>query len=920
VGSPKLFPLVTLMAVTLSIRCGNTDVSCRAYGAYAVMLVSMFGDILGALEFSEMALRLNEKHGKPRDRASLLMMHGHLVVPWNHPFATAALFQEQAFSTSLEVGDLACAGYLAFLSVWQLIERGDVLDDVVAVSGKYAGTARQTNNDVVYQTICLEQQFVASLQGKSDPSFDEGASLAVISRATFRTGIAFHFIMKEILAFHRGGYVEAVTAATAADPYLRSVMGLAIEATHRFYRALTLVALASGASADDRERHAVILADTARLFATWASHCPATFGARNLLLQAEMARMEGHDLDAMRLYEVALQAARENHRLQDEALALELSGQLLQTRGIETAARAHFRLARQCYARWGAHGKVEQLEGLHGYLRKEAPQPTPSPTIGVSLEHLDLATVLRVVQAVSSEIVLERWIERLMTIALEDAGAQRGVLLVPHGEGQRSLAEAITARGGVEVRLSKTEDLPSSLLRYVARTHETVLLDDAASASPFSADPYVAARRSRSILCLPLVRQERVAGILYLENDLAPAVFTPRRTAVLKLVVSQAALSLENARLHESLRRSEAYLAEAQRLSHTGSFGWDLSTGSLVFSEETYRLFGFERSSALEVDDALARVHPEDVVSVRENLDRAVRTGGNLEYGNRLVLPDGSVKFVHVRGRPIRDASGSIEYVGAFMDITDRVQAETALQSSQAELARVMRVTALGELAASIAHEVNQPLMAVSANGSAALNWLGFDPPRIEDAREALTAIVADGERAGDILSRIRRLLSRAPAVHAACDVNAIVSGVLPLVRSQFDKQSVLLEAALAADVPPVLGDPVQLQQVLLNLLLNAADACARVGIERRRVTARTAVERQGTELRAVVAVTDTGKGIDPSSVARLFEPFYTTKPEGLGMGLSISRSIVARHGGELTLAPNADHGVTLTFSLPARP
>jgi len=254
------------------------------------------------------------------------------------------------------------------------------------------------------------------------------------------------------------------------------------------------------------------------------------------------------------------------------------------------------------------------------------------------------------------------------------------------------------------------------------------------------------------------------------------------------------------------------------------------------------------------------------------------------------------------------------------MDITDRVQAEAALQSSQAELARVMRVTALGELAASIAHEVNQPLMAVSANGSAALNWLGFDPPRIEDAREALTAIVADGERAGDILSRIRRLLSRAPSEHAACDVNAIVLGVLPLVRSQFDRQSVFLEAALAADVPPVLGDPVQLQQVLLNLLLNAADACARVGIERRRVTARTAVERQGTELRAVVAVTDTGKGIDPSSVARLFEPFYTTKPEGLGMGLSISRSIVARHGGELTLVPNADHGVTLTFSLPARP
>ncbi|WP_420814271.1 sensor histidine kinase [Labilithrix luteola] len=230
-----------------------------------------------------------------------------------------------------------------------------------------------------------------------------------------------------------------------------------------------------------------------------------------------------------------------------------------------------------------------------------------------------------------------------------------------------------------------------------------------------------------------------------------------------------------------------------------------------------------------------------------------------------------------------------------------------------------MRVTALGELAASIAHEVNQPLAAISANGSAGLNWLGFDPPRVQNAREALVAIVADSERAGDIISRIRRLLSRCPSERTACDVNAIVSGVLPLVRSQFEREHVALDAEMRADVPTVLGDAVQLQQVVLNLLLNAADACRELGPERRRVAVRTSVEHGRGAAWVALVVTDTGKGIDPATAGRIFEAFYTTKPEGLGMGLSISRSIALRHGGQLTMAPNPDYGVTLSLRLPAQ-
>ncbi|AKU93819.1 Signal transduction histidine kinase CheA [Labilithrix luteola] len=943
IGSPRHFPLVTLLAVTLSLRHGNTDVSCRAYAAFAVMLVSMFEDIPAAYAFSEMALRLNEKLGKPRDRGSLLMMHGHMVAVWKQPLATCLPTQERAFSTCLEVGDLAYAGYLAFLGIWQRFENGDTLDGVLEEAAKFAAFARQTNNDAIYQTICLEQQFIASLQGTTDDplgmqdaSFDEAASIAVVSKATFGTGIAFYHVMKTVLAFHQGRFDEALRAADAAKPFVATIMALAIEATYHFYEGLATAALLSNAVADERQSLVQVVADKASKFARWAALCPATFDARHSLLLAEIARVEGRHLEAMDLYEAACRLGRMHGIARDEAMALELSGLFYEARGLETTARAHFRDARDRYARWGAKSKVRELEARRPYLR-EGGQSSSTPTIGAQVEHLDLATVVRVLQALSSEIILDKWIDVLMTLALEDAGARRGILLVPSDAGLRCLAEAVASTTSVAVRIPKSDEgapaLPRSVLSYVERTHKTVVLDNAAGASEYSADPYVVAKRSQSILCMPLVKRGELAGVLYLENELAPSVFVPHRTAVLRLVVAQAAVSLENARLYtdlqrendarkrteEALRRSEVYLAEAQRLSKTGSFGWHLESGRLVFSDETYRLLGFDRSSKPVLEDVLARVHPEDAASVRETLDRVTRAGEDLDAQHRFVMADGSVKFVHVLGRPVKNGSGPAEYVGAAMDITEQHHAEVALQHAQAELAHVMRVTALGELAASIAHEVNQPLAAISANGSAGLNWLGFDPPRVQNAREALVAIVADSERAGDIISRIRRLLSRCPSERTACDVNAIVSGVLPLVRSQFEREHVALDAEMRADVPTVLGDAVQLQQVVLNLLLNAADACRELGPERRRVAVRTSVEHGRGAAWVALVVTDTGKGIDPATAGRIFEAFYTTKPEGLGMGLSISRSIALRHGGQLTMAPNPDYGVTLSLRLPAQ-
>jgi predicted ATPase/signal transduction histidine kinase len=941
VGKPALYPLITTMGVNLSLCHGNSEVSAFSFGAYAVIVVGLFGDIPNAFEFSELSLRLNEKFGNARLRGSLMLVHGHFVALWKYPFARAIPIQERGFSACLEVGDLAYAGYLAFLNVWQAFEKGDALDYVVAAAAKYAAFARQSNNAAVYQTIRLEQQFALSLQGQTDgplgmsgPSFDEAESLEVIVKSTFGCGIVLYHIMRQILAFHQGEPGEALAAATAAEPFLGSAMAMAMESTHHLFHGLTLAALAHEASAGERDKYVGLLSEKAAKFARLAHHCPENFGGRRSLLLAEIARLERHDEDAKRFYEDAVRAARANGFVQDEALALELAAKFYEALGVETTARSHFRYSRERYQRWGAHAKVRQLERRLPYLSDRAPPPETS-TIGAPVDHLDLGTVVRVLQALASEIELEKWIETLMKLALEDAGAQRGVLLVPVGEGLRPLAEAVTGAYGVKVSMTgatdDSPDLPSSVLRYVARTQETVLMDDASLSRQFSVDPYVIRRRARSVLCLPLVKQTKLAGVLYLENDLAARVFTPSRTALLKLLASQAAMSLENARLytelqHENdarkrtetaLRRSEVYLEEAQRLSHTGSFGWEVSSGALVWSDETYHVTGFDRSTTPTLEDILARCHPEDIQFVQASLDRGVRALGSLDYEHRFLMPDGSVRFVHVLGRPVEGPSGAVEYVGAVMDVTERREAEAALQTAQAELARVMRVTAMGELAASIAHEVNQPLAAISANASAALNWLAATPPMIDDAREALLGVVADSDRGGEIIGRIRTLLSRSPSERGRCDLNAVVSGVIPLVRSQFERHRVALKASLGEGLPAVNGDIVQLQQVLLNLLINAADACRDLGPERRRVLVRTSTDVVEGRPWAAVSVTDTGKGIEPALAERVFDAFFTTKEAGLGMGLSISRSIIARHDGQLIVAPSAGQGATFSFRLP---
>ena len=370
----------------------------------------------------------------------------------------------------------------------------------------------------------------------------------------------------------------------------------------------------------------------------------------------------------------------------------------------------------------------------------------------------------------------------------------------------------------------------------------------------------------------------------------------------------------ERKQAENALRLSEAYLVEAQRLSLTGSFSWKSSGGEFFWSEESSRILGYDRTTKPSLQLLMQRVHPADIDRVRRVIDRASREGKDWELEHRFQMPDDSVKFVKVVARAGADESGKVEFVGAIMDVSAAKQAEQELRQAQADLVHITRVTTLGELTASIAHEVNQPIAAVATNAAAGLGWLEAEPPDLDKVRATLGYIVQDAERAGDVMHRIRALAKKAPLRLARVDVNEAVLEVIALTRSELVRHGVSLQTQLATGLPLIEGDRIQLQQVILNLILNAVEAMSSIDNGTREV--RITSEREASNA-VLVTVRDFGPGLDPRSVDRLFEAFYTTKPSGLGMGLAICRSIIQAHGGRLWATGNEPRGAVFQFTLP---
>ena len=850
----------------------------------------------------------------------------------------------------------------------------------------------------------------------------------------------WYWIRKLQARFFAGEYSSAIEASARAQQLLWTSPSLFEVAEYQFYSALSLAASCDSATVDQRRQHVEALAAHYRELEVCAGNCPENFASRAALVGAEIARIEGRQLDAEHLYEQAIRSAHANGFVNNEALANELAARFYAARGFETIAHAYLRNARYGYLRWGADGKVRQLDQLHPHLREEEPVPGPTSTIGAPVEHLDLATIIKVSQAVSGEIVLEKLLDTLMRTAIEHAGAERGVLILPRGVEQRIEAEATTSGDSVIVRLRDASvaaaTLPESIAHYVVRTQESVILDDASAQNPFSADPYIRQHHARSILCLPLINQAKLIGVLYFENNLTSHVFTPTRIAVLKLLASQAAISLENTRLYRDLTEREAKIRRLVDANIIGIVFWnregrileaneaflhmvgygreDLVSGRVNWSEVTpdewraadrqalaelaatgvcepfekeyFRNDGtrvpvligaaclegrrdegvafvldlserklaeqalrqseeqwrdvFENNPTMyfmvdaagtvlavnpfgaemlgyRVDELVGQpvlnvFHESDRDAVHKHVAQCLRQLGKAHsWEARKVRKDDTVLWVRETAKAVPRANGPMVLI-ACEDMTAQRSAAEALHQAQADLAHVSRVTTLGEMAASIAHEVDQPLSGVVINANACLRFLARATPDLDEVRGGLQGIARDARRAGDVIARIRLLARGTVTEKEQLDINNVIREVVTLAEGEAHRTRARLRTELAGDLPRVVGDPVQLQQVVLNLLLNGLDAMHAV-MGPRELVIRT--QREATD-QVRVAVQDSGSGIDPQVADRIFEAFYTTKRSGMGMGLSISRSIVEQHGGRLWAVPNDGPGTTFHFTL----
>jgi PAS domain S-box-containing protein len=374
-----------------------------------------------------------------------------------------------------------------------------------------------------------------------------------------------------------------------------------------------------------------------------------------------------------------------------------------------------------------------------------------------------------------------------------------------------------------------------------------------------------------------------------------------------------ASIAIERSRTEAALRRSETLLSEAQRLSSTGAFSW-VDTDEVAFSEELYRIFEFDLNSVVTLERIRERIHPEDIPSLSVQMGRVRAGQGYLGYEIRLRMPDHRIKYLRTFGRAIHHQDGRVECLTAVQDVTERRLAEEALSKARSDLAHVTRFTSLGAMTASIAHEVNQPLSGIITNASTCLRMLAADPPNIEVARETARRTIRDGNRAADVIARLRSLFSKKNVAIEPLDLNEAVREVIALSSSDLQRSQVVLRTELTDGLALVGGDRIQLQQVIMNLLRNAVDAMIGVDDRPRRLLIRT----EHDEVDHVrLSVQDAGVGFGPEGSERLFEAFYTTKSEGMGIGLSVSRSIIESHGGYLRAQANDSPGVTFAFSIP---
>ncbi|MEH2158395.1 AAA family ATPase [Nostoc sp.] len=997
-----LYPLLNSLSVKVSIQYGNTSTSALGYATYGNILCNFLAIDTGS-QFGSLALQIISKLDAKASKTDVLMILGIFIVHRKfHIKETLPLLQE-GYTSALEFGNLVLAGYnghtFCLNSFWCSQSLATLEQDICA----YCHSLTQLNQLTTANYCRIYWQPVLNLLGfaehttlLSGKALEETEFLQQLQSAKDGYGLYIFHLYKLMLCFLFGEIEPAKNHAIEVRRYFMAGAGLVCEPVFYLYDSLLTLAQLNPQLDETSEVLQGVIENQTKL-QQWAYHAPMNYQHKVDLVEAEKCRVLGQKAEAIEFYDKAITLAKANEYTQEEALANELAAKFYLDWGKERIAGEYMIAAYYAYARWGAKAKVADLEARYPQLLRPILEQTRSLlsthetlfTLGsvtstssatsssnVSVA-LDLATILKASHTISGEIELENLLSSLLKIVIENAGADKCVFMLLRDS--RLLIKGSITTGSKPVVLQRipiedSQDIPHRLIYKVLHDKQTAVIVDASADRTLANDPYIIRQQPKSILCSPILHQGKLMGILYLENNLATGAFTKDRVELLNLLCTQAAISLENARLYERSQNYAQQLEESlNSLSASNArfhslvnnvpgvvFQYPMSADGVIslsyISANCYSLLEITPEQAMSNWQFFENmVHPDDIASFLQSQTHTIQIESSWHWSGRIITPSGIIKWIHGESQIQRFADGSMVWDGLFLDISDRKRAEQELQNAQLQIVQSEKMSALGNLVAGVAHEMNNPLGFIAASLKQAKPTLADIVEHLKLYQENLpnpADKITDHAEEIDLDYSLSDLPKMIDSMSMACDRLKKISTSLRTfsradqdykvpfnIHEGIDSTILILKHRLKANeqrpaieivtnygnLPQVECFPGQLNQVFMNLIANAIDALDESNTGRsfeeikanpNCITITTSVEN--SLVRIVIA--DNGKGMSEEVKSKIFDHLFTTKAvgKGTGLGLAIARQIIVeKHGGAIAVNSQPGKGTEFLIQLP---